>query len=74
LYITISAVKSIEYVSERMSYITLRGHWCGIIVLNVHALTEDKIDYMKDSFYKELKRVFDKFSTYHMKILLDFNA
>jgi exonuclease III len=30
---------------------------------------------MKDSFYKELERVFDKVPKYHMKILLgDFNA
>jgi exonuclease III len=29
----------------------------------------------KDRFYKELEHVFDKFSKYHMKILLgDFNA
>jgi hypothetical protein len=32
-----SAVKRVEYVSERVSYIVLRGHWCNIIVLNVHA-------------------------------------
>jgi hypothetical protein len=45
------------------------------VVLNVHAPTQDKTDDMKDSFYEELERVFDKFSTYHMKILLgDFNA
>jgi endonuclease/exonuclease/phosphatase family metal-dependent hydrolase len=38
-------------------------------------LTEDKTDYMKDSFYEELECVFDKFPKYHMKILLgDFNA
>jgi hypothetical protein len=29
---------------------------------------------VKDSFYKELERVSDKFQKYHMKILLDFNA
>jgi hypothetical protein len=30
---------------------------------------------VKDSFYEELESVFDKFSKYHMKILLgDFNA
>jgi hypothetical protein len=29
---------------------------------------------VKDSFYKELERVFDKFPKYYMKILLDFNA
>jgi hypothetical protein len=54
-----------------MSYILLRVHWCHIIVLNVHASTEDKIDDLKDSFYKES----DQIPTYHMNILLgDFNA
>jgi hypothetical protein len=53
-----------------MSYIALRGRWCDIIILNVHAPTEDKIDDMKDRFYEELEHVFDKFSKYHMKILL----
>jgi hypothetical protein len=58
-----------------MSYIILRGCWCRIIVLNDHAPTEDKTDEVKDIFYEELERVFDKFPKYHMKILLgDFNA
>jgi hypothetical protein len=70
----ISAVKRVEIVSDRMSYIILRGHWCHIIVLNVHAPTEDKTDDVKDSFYEELECVFDKFPKYHIKILLDFNA
>jgi hypothetical protein len=52
-----------------MSYITVRGHWCHIIVLNVHAPTEDKTDDVKDSFYEEVESVFDKFPKYHMKIL-----
>jgi hypothetical protein len=43
-----------------MSYIILRGHWCDIIILNVHAPTADKIDNMKDRFYKELEHVFDR--------------
>jgi hypothetical protein len=38
----ISSVKVVEFVSDRMSYIILRGRWCHIIVLNVHAPTEDK--------------------------------
>jgi hypothetical protein len=71
----ISAVKRVEFVSYRISYIVLRGHWFHIIILNVHAPTEDKIDDLKDSFYEELERIFDKFPKYHMKILLgDFNA
>jgi hypothetical protein len=71
----ISAVKRVEFVSDRMSYITLKGHWCDIIVLNVNAPTEDKDDDIKASFYKVLEQVFDQFPRYHMKILLgDFNA
>jgi hypothetical protein len=33
----ISVVKITEFVCDRMSYIILRGCWCDIIVLNVHA-------------------------------------
>jgi exonuclease III len=58
-----------------MSYIVLRGSWFHIIVLNVHAPTEDKIVDVKDSFYKELERVFNKVPEYNMKILLgDLNT
>jgi hypothetical protein len=70
----VSAVKKVQFVSDRMSYIILRGRWCHIIVLNVHSPTEDKTDDVKDRHYEELGRVLDKFPKYHMKILLDFNA
>jgi hypothetical protein len=33
----VSAVKRVKFVSDRMSYIIVRGRWCHIIVLNVHA-------------------------------------
>jgi hypothetical protein len=70
----ISVAKRVEFDSDSMSYIILRGRWCLIVVLNVHALTEDKTD-VKDSFYEELGRLFDKFSAYQMQILIeDFNA
>jgi hypothetical protein len=62
-------VKRVEYVSDRMSYIILRGRWCDSFVLNVHASTEDKTDDM-DRLYEELEHVFDEFPKYHMKILL----
>jgi hypothetical protein len=32
----ISAVKRVEFVSDRMSYIILTGGWYHIIVLNIH--------------------------------------
>jgi hypothetical protein len=44
-----------------MSYIILRFRRCDIVVLNVHAPTEDKIDDIKEIFYDELEHVFDKF-------------
>jgi exonuclease III len=71
----ISAVKRVEFISDRMLYVILRGRWCDIIILDVHAPTEDKFDNMKDKFYEELEHVFNKFPKYHVKILLgDFNA
>jgi hypothetical protein len=57
-------IKRTEFVGDRTSYITLRGPWFHIFVLNVHALTEDKIDYVKDNFYEELERVFEKCPKY----------
>jgi hypothetical protein len=57
----ISAVKRVEFVSDRMSYIILRGRWCHIIMLSVHTPAEDNIDNVKDSFYKELELTLDKF-------------
>jgi len=53
--------KESTFVSDKMSYIVLRGRWCNTIVLNVHAPTEEESDGSKDSFYEELKRVFDHF-------------
>ena len=72
---TASAVKRVEFVRDRVSYIVQRGRWCNIIVLNVHAPSEEESDESKDSFYEELEQVFDNFPKYHMKNLLgDFNA
>jgi hypothetical protein len=62
----ISAVERVQFLNGRISYIILRGRWFHIIVLNAHAQTEDKIDDVKDSFYAELERIFDKFPKYHM--------
>jgi len=56
----VSAVKGVEFVSDRVSYIVLRSCWCNI-VLNVHAMSEEKSDDSRDSFYKELEQAFDHF-------------
>jgi hypothetical protein len=54
-----------------MSYTIQRDRLCDIVVLNVHAPPEDKIDGMNDCFYDEIEHVFDKLPKYHMKILLE---
>jgi hypothetical protein len=65
----ISAVERAEFVRDRILYIILRGCWFDT-VLNVHVPTENETDYMKGSFCHELDCVFNKFSKYHMEILL----
>jgi hypothetical protein len=52
----------------------LRGRRCHIIVLNVHAPTEDKTDDAMGGFHEEVKRVFYELYKYSMKMLGDFNA
>jgi len=72
----VSTVKRVDFVSDRVSYIVLRGRWCNIIVLNMRAPSEEKSDNSDDSFFEELEQVlFYLFPKYRMKILLgDLNA
>jgi hypothetical protein len=70
-----SAVKRVEFVSDRVSYVVMRGRWFNIVVLNVHAPSEDKSDDSKGTFYEKLEQAVYYFPKYHIKILLeDFNA
>jgi len=52
------AVKRVEFVSDRVSYIVLRGRCCNIVVRNVHATSERKSDDSKNRFFEELEQVF----------------
>ena len=54
-HIILSAVKRVEFVSDRMSYLVLRGCWRNFILLNAHESTEEKNDNLQDSFYEELE-------------------
>jgi len=58
----ISAVKRVEFVSDRMSRIVLRGRWCNITVLNMPTPSEEKSNDSKDSFYEESEQGFFIFS------------
>jgi hypothetical protein len=49
-YRIVSVVKRVESVSDRMSYIVLRGRWCNNTVLNAYPPTEEKSDDSNISF------------------------
>jgi len=53
----VSAVKRVEFVSDKVSYIVMRGRWCNIIVLNVLAPSEEKSDDSKDIFMRNWSRI-----------------
>ena len=38
----VSAVKRVDFVRDRVSYIVLRGRWCDINALNIHAPCDGK--------------------------------
>jgi predicted nucleotidyltransferase len=57
----ISAAKRVIFVSGKMPYVTLKGHWCDIIVLNAHAPTEDEDDDVNGSFW-----IFYPYPRYHL--------
>jgi hypothetical protein len=70
----VSAVKRTEFVSDRLSHSFERSQ-CIIIILNVHAPTQEKSNNSKDNFYEELEQVFNHFFFFIIKILLgNFNA
>jgi hypothetical protein len=69
----VSAVKRPEVVSDKMTYVVLRGRSCNSIVLSTHAAVEESRDYSKDSFCEEVRKVFYHFPNYHRKIPLHFN-
>jgi len=46
----VSAVKRVEFVSDRVACIVLRGGWCNFIVVNVHGPSEEESDEQKTVF------------------------
>jgi hypothetical protein len=64
-------IRRTEFDSDRISCTKLGGHYCNIILPNVHTPREDDSDDVKNSFYEELEHVSDQLPRYNMKILLD---
>ena len=49
-----------EFISDNVSCITLKGRWCDILVVNVHSHQKKKGDDIKDSLYEEIARLLDQ--------------
>jgi hypothetical protein len=47
----VPAIKTVELLAIGC-HIVLKGHWCNIVVLNVHAPNEEKRDDSKDIFMR----------------------
>jgi hypothetical protein len=56
-----SNVRGLYMAGFLMTVLEWQGHWCDTTFLKVHALTEEKTDDVKASFYEELEW-FNKFS------------
>jgi hypothetical protein len=69
----ISAVRRVEFISDRLSYAILRGHCCNIIVFSVHAPREDKNGGVKGRHYEETGYVLVIFLSTIKNLLGDFS-
>jgi hypothetical protein len=56
----ISAVKIVEFPSDRTSSIVLRGCWCDIIIQKAQAPNEDTSDDLRVSYYDESDQMFNQ--------------
>jgi hypothetical protein len=61
-------------INERICMLRLKGKFHNITLINVHALTEEKIE-EKDKVYDDLQRTYDRVPKYDtIMILGDLNA
>lgn len=62
-------------VNERMCVLRVKTRFFNLLMINVHAETEDKNEITKDNFYNKLEQVYDATPSNDIKILIgDFNA
>jgi hypothetical protein len=57
----VKCIKESYQQLKRLGLLVIRYSWYDIIVLNIHAPSEDKTVDVKDSFYEELECAVDKF-------------
>jgi len=62
-------------INERIRILRLKGKFHNITLINVHALTEEKMEEEKDKFYDDLQKTYDRASKHDIVMVLgDLNA
>jgi exonuclease III len=70
-----SYILNFEQADEHICYLRMKGKFFNITIICVHALTEDKDETMKISFYDQLDRTYQKMPKHDIKIIIgDMNA
>jgi hypothetical protein len=65
----ISTVRRVEFVSDRMSYIILSGHWCNIIIVLGCPNKNAGFNKVKKLFYfHEIAYIFTSLQRVHVPI------
>ena len=57
-------------ISERICPVRLRGKYQKIAVINIHGATEEKEIEIKEQFYSELERIYERMAKCDLKIII----
>lgn len=62
-------------INGRLCILRLKTRFFNLLIINVHAETEDKDNITKKKFYQELERAYDGILSNDIKVIMgDFNA
>jgi hypothetical protein len=68
-------IMSLTPISERTCTLRLKGKFRNVTLINVHALTEEKMEEEKDKFYNDLQKTYNSvMKHYIIMILVDLNT
>jgi hypothetical protein len=67
-------IMSFTAINERICILILKGKFYNIILINVHAPTEEKMEEEKDKFYDDQQKVYDRVPKHDIVMILDLNA
>jgi exonuclease III len=68
-------ITSFTPINERMCILRLKGKFHNITLINVHAVTEEKMEEEKDKFYDDLQKTYDRVLKRDILMILgDLNA